>query len=189
MNSVNLMGRLTKDPELRQTNNGKAVLNFSIAVDARQKDPTTGERAAYFFDCVAWEKTAELIAQYCCKGNKVGVTGELQSRKWQDNNGNNRTSIEVIVREIDFLTPKDQQQGQQGQQQQNYGQPQQGYGQQGYAQPQQGYGQAPNYQQNTQGQYAQPYQSPAPPPQSYGHDVPPQGDITQELTDEGELPF
>lgn len=99
MNTIQLIGRITKTPELKVTNSGKNVTTICVATPSG-KDETA------FIDCVAWNKTAEVICQYLEKGNRVGVTGQLQTRNYEDKNGNKRTAVEVLVREIDFLEPK-----------------------------------------------------------------------------------
>ena len=98
MNSVILIGRLTRDPELKCTTSGTAVCNFTLAVDKRKR-----EDGADFFDCVAWQKTAELIAQYLGKGRKCGIQGRLQSRTYQAADGTNRKVMEVVVESVEFL--------------------------------------------------------------------------------------
>jgi single-strand DNA-binding protein len=100
MNSVALIGRLGRDPETRYTTGGKAVTNFSIAVDYGFGDKKTTS----WIPVVAWEKTAELAQQYLGKGSQVAVTGRLQERSWQDKEGNKRTVLEVIAIGLDFLT-------------------------------------------------------------------------------------
>lgn len=99
LNVVALQGRLARDPELRQTQAGKAVTNFAIACD-RGKDQTD------WFDVVAWEKSAEFICKYFRKGSMILLEGRLQSRKYQDKNGNNRTAIEVVVGSVNFCGGK-----------------------------------------------------------------------------------
>lgn len=99
MNNVNLIGRLTKDIELRQTDSGKAVCSFCIAVDG-SKDLT------YFIDCVAWEARAENIAKYFHKGDKIGIAGMITTRSWETSEGNTRKATEVLVNSFDFCTGK-----------------------------------------------------------------------------------
>jgi single-strand DNA-binding protein len=100
VNNVSLIGRLGRDPETRYTSGGKAVTNFSIAVDYGFGDKKTTS----WIPVVAWEKTAELAQQYLGKGSQVAVTGRLQERSWQDKEGNKRTVLEVIAIGLDFLT-------------------------------------------------------------------------------------
>lgn len=103
-NVVILTGRLTADPELKQTQNGVSVTSFSIAVDRSYK--VGEERQADFPNIVAWRGTAEFICKYFQKGSRIGITGELQTRKWQDQNGNNRYVTEVVVKEAKFVESK-----------------------------------------------------------------------------------
>ena len=100
LNSIAIMGRLVKDPDLRSTNNGTPVCSFTLAVerDFRQGE----EKVTDFFDCVAWTGAAEHIAKYFKKGSMMAVIGNMQSRKWVDKNGNNRLSWEVIVNKTYF---------------------------------------------------------------------------------------
>lgn len=105
VNSVILMGRLTRDPELRHTASNTPVTTFTLAVDRGGKK-NDAQQTADFIDIVAWEAKAEFAAKYFRKGQLVAVCGRLQSRKWQDNNGNNRTSVEVIANELHFAEPK-----------------------------------------------------------------------------------
>ncbi len=101
MNKVILVGRLTRDVELRYTTTNKAVASFSLAVNRRfQKD------TADFINCVAWEKTAEFLGKYTGKGQLIAISGELQSRKYTDNNGVERIIWEVIVSEVTFAQDK-----------------------------------------------------------------------------------
>lgn len=94
INSVVLSGNLTKDPEQRSTQNGKSVTSFTIATNE-------GKDKVEFHNCVAWEKTAEVIAQYCKKGNKVAVQGRLQTRKWEKD-GITRYATEIVVMNVDL---------------------------------------------------------------------------------------
>jgi single-strand DNA-binding protein len=102
MNNIILIGRLVADPETRYTQSGIAVCNFRIAVDRKFKN-AAGEREADFINCVAWRKAAELIGQYMSKGRRIGIQGSLQSRNYQDKDGNNRTAFDVVVDEFEFL--------------------------------------------------------------------------------------
>ena len=101
MNNCVFTGRLTKDPEIKTTQNGKKYINFSIAVDRKTKD-SNGQRQADFIPCIAWNKTAEIIAQYFVKGSPIGVTGSLQVRSY-DKDGEKRFAYEILVNEIDFI--------------------------------------------------------------------------------------
>lgn len=104
MNNCNFIGRLTKDPEAKNTENGKVYCNFSIAVDKGYKD-SQGNRQADFIPCVAWENTAKLITQYFKKGNLIGISGRLESRSYEDN-GSKRTAYSILVNNIDFIQSK-----------------------------------------------------------------------------------
>lgn len=103
-NKVTLLGNLTRDPELRTTPNGRSVCSFSLAVNRSWKgaDGTTQE-AVDFFDCVAWAKAGELIAQYTQKGRALLVSGRLQSRSWEQD-GNKRSKVEVVVEDFNFIS-------------------------------------------------------------------------------------
>jgi len=101
VNHITLMGRLTRDPELRHTQSGLPVASFSLAVD-RRRGNAQGERQTDFIDCVAWRGTAEFVAKYFPKGRMCAVTGNLQIRTWQDKEGNNRRTAEVIVDNVYF---------------------------------------------------------------------------------------
>ena len=115
MNNVCLVGRLTKDPEQRTTQSGIAVTSFTVAVQRRFKD-ADGSYHADFINCVAWRQTAEFIAKYFSKGSKIGVSGSLQTRTYDDANGVKRYVTEVIVDEAEFVQSKcnGKQQDQQG---------------------------------------------------------------------------
>lgn len=105
MNQIALMGRLTRDPEVRQTQNENAVANFSIAVD-RDFKPKDGDRVTDFIDCVAWGHTANFVGKYCTKGALVAVTGRLEMRDWTDKDGNKRRNAEVNVSNLYFAEKK-----------------------------------------------------------------------------------
>lgn len=102
LNKIFLMGRLTRDPEMRHTQNGTAVASFSIAVDRDFKDKQSGEKVTDFVDIVAWRSTAEFVDKYFSKGRMAVVEGRLQIRDWTDKDGNKRRSAEVIVNSIYF---------------------------------------------------------------------------------------
>lgn len=101
LNQIVIMGRLTRDPELRHTNSGVSVASFSIAVD-RDFKAEGGERETDFVDIVAWRNTAEFVSKYFTKGRMVVASGRLQMRKWTDKEGNNRTSYEVVADNVYF---------------------------------------------------------------------------------------
>ena len=105
MNKVFLIGNLTRDPELTETASGVAVCHFAIAVN-RNYAGQDGERQTDFFNCTAWRGQAETIARFCKKGNKVAVNGSIQLRNYEDNQGVKRQAIDIIVQDVEFLTPK-----------------------------------------------------------------------------------
>ena len=96
------IGRLTKEPEIKLTSNQTQFCNFTIAVDRRFKD-ANGQRQADFINCVAWKNTAVFIQKYFHKGNKIGVVGSIQTRSFDDQNGQKRFVTEVIVDEAEFV--------------------------------------------------------------------------------------
>lgn len=102
LNKVFIMGRLTRDPELRRTQNGTAVAAFTLAVDRDFKDKASGERATDFIDCVAWRQTGEFVSRYFTKGRMAVVEGRLQVRDWVDQNGNKRRNTEVVADQVYF---------------------------------------------------------------------------------------
>ena len=106
LNRVVLIGRLTKDPELRYTPNGVAVCNFTLAVDRSFKN-AQGEREADFIPCVVYRKQAESCAEYLAKGKIAAVDGRLQIRSYTGNDGQRRWVTEVIAEDVHFLSPKD----------------------------------------------------------------------------------
>lgn len=116
MNLTVLVGRLTKDPELRMTQSQNAVCSFTLAVDRKYKD-ASGERQTDFINCVAWRKTAELIEKYVKKGHRLGVIGSIQTRNYDDKDGRRVYVTEVVVDEIEFLQPREQSEYQGGSQQ------------------------------------------------------------------------
>ena len=101
LNKIFIMGRLTRDPELRRTQSGTAVTSFSLAVD-RDFKSQSGEKETDFIDVVAWRSTAEFVAKYFTKGRMAVVEGRLQIRPWTDKDGNNRRSAEVVADNIYF---------------------------------------------------------------------------------------
>ena len=102
LNKIFIMGRLTRDPELRRTQSGTAVTSFSLAVDRDFKDKSTGERTTDFIDVVAWRQTGEFVSRFFNKGRMAVVEGRLQIREWKDKDGNNRRSAEVVADNIYF---------------------------------------------------------------------------------------
>ena len=105
MNKVILMGRLTRDPEENRTAGGVNFVRFTLAVNRRFKNEN-GECQADFINCVAWRRTAEFIAKYFAKGAMIAVTGTLQTRKYTDNQGAERTATEVVVDNAEFTGEK-----------------------------------------------------------------------------------
>lgn len=102
LNKIFIMGRLTRDPELRRTQTGTPVASFSLAVDRDFKDKSTGERTTDFIDVVAWRQTAEFVSRYFTKGRLAVVEGRLQIRDWTDKDGGKRRTAEVIAENIYF---------------------------------------------------------------------------------------
>ena len=96
LNKIIILGRLTRDPELRTTQSGTPVASFTVAVDRDYADQS-GSRETDFIDCVAWRAGAEFVSKYFRKGQLILVEGRLQSRKWEDRDGNKRTSWEIIA--------------------------------------------------------------------------------------------
>ena len=144
MNKVLLTGRITKDPEIRYTQNGLANLLFTIAVDRQVRD-ASGNRQADFVSCVAWGQQADFMSRYVKKGNMLAITGRIQVRNYQGQDNQTHYVTEVVVESVENLSPRDQatqgqmNQGYQGQQ--NFQQPQQnpyqGYNNPSYGAPQQ----------------------------------------------------
>ena len=102
LNKIFIMGRLTRDPELRHTQTGTAVASFSLAVDRDFKDRSTGERGTDFINVVAWRQTGEFVSRYFTKGRMAVVEGRLQMRDWTDKDGNKRTAAEVVADNVYF---------------------------------------------------------------------------------------
>ena len=162
LNKVFIMGRLTRDPELRRTQTGTAVASFTLAVDRDFKDKSTGERSTDFIDVVAWRQTGEFVSRYFTKGRMAVVEGRLQMRDWTDKDGNKRRTAEVVADQVYFGDSK--RDGDNGGFSGGYSQG--GYNQGGYA--------------------AGGYSAPAP----SGYGAPMGGDQFAELSDDdGELPF
>lgn len=106
LNRVVLMGRLTADPEHKQTQSGIAVTSFSIAVERNYADKSTGKREADFINIVAWRGTADLICKYFSKGRLIALEGSIQTRNYEDKNGNKRTAFEVVAENVFFTGEK-----------------------------------------------------------------------------------
>lgn len=107
MNKAILTGRLTKDPEHRTTPNGVSVTTFAVAVSRRTKN-AEGRYDADFINVVAWRSTADFVAKYFQKGSRIGVVGSIQSRSYEDKNGNRRYVTEVVAEEAEFVGSKKQ---------------------------------------------------------------------------------
>ena len=200
LNVAIIMGRLTRDPELRRTNSGKPVAGFTVAVD-RDYAPEGQEKETDFIDCVAWNGTAEFVEKYFKKGSMIVVNGRLQLRNWTDKEGNKRKTAEILASNVYFGESKKSQEGGN----QSYGQNAypggnsapagyQNQAPQSYLpnsyQNQQGYppaylNQQPQYNQQGFGGYQQPaYQS-----QNYQPPFPQQGSFAPIEGDDGQLPF
>ncbi len=112
MNNVSLVGRLTRDPELKTIPSGTAIATFSIAVNKSYVSNGEKKEETSFFNCLAWGKKGETMAQYCSKGSRIGIEGKLQQRSWDDKDGNKRSTVEIVVDNFQFLDSK-KQEGQQ----------------------------------------------------------------------------
>ena len=102
LNHITIMGRLTRDPELRRTGSGIAVASFTVAVDRDFGGRDGGEKETDFIDCVAWRQTGEFVSKYFTKGRMIVVSGRLQIRSWTDKDGNKRRSAEVVADNVYF---------------------------------------------------------------------------------------
>ena len=105
MNKVFLIGNLTRDPEVTETAGGVSVCHFTIAVN-RSYTSSDGERQTDFFNVTAWRGLADTVGRYTKKGNKVAVSGSIQLRTYEDNQGVRRTAVDIIAQDIEFLTTK-----------------------------------------------------------------------------------
>ena len=113
LNKVVLAGRMTADPELKQTPSGVSVLSFTVAVNRSyvSKNSEQGERQADFINVVAWRQTAEFISKYFRKGSAICVSGSIQTRTWNDNSGNKRYATEVVAEEAMFVESRNSDNG------------------------------------------------------------------------------
>ena len=147
MNKVILVGRLTADPELRQTQSGVASCRFTVAVDRRFADKTTGERQADFISCTAWRPTAEFVSRYFNKGKLIAIEGSLRNNNYQDRNHPDVThyTMDVQVDNVEFVGGKGDNGGNSGGYQNGggYGAPQNNYNNNYSAPPQQAAPQQP----------------------------------------------
>ena len=110
MNNVNLIGRLTKAPELKQTASNTSVLTGTLAVNRTFKNQN-GEREADFINIVAWRQTADIIAQYCGKGSQIGITGRIQTRNYENQQGQHVYLTEVVAEHVDLLDSRSVREG------------------------------------------------------------------------------
>ena len=177
MNKVILVGRLTADPELRQTQSGISSCRFTVAVDRRFADKNTGERQADFITCVAWRQTAEFVSRYFNKGKMICVEGSLRNNNYQDRNHPDIThyTMDVQVDNVEFVGGKGESGGNSGYQGGNGG-----YQNNGYGAPAQN-----NYQAPPQ-QAAPPQAAPAPNNDSMSY-----GNLSdfEEILSDGDVPF
>ena len=164
LNHIVIMGRLTRDPELRRTASGLAVTSFSVAVDRDFGKNDSGEKKTDFFDCVAWRNTAEFASKYLSKGRMVVVSGRLEFRDWNDKDGNKRRNAEIVVDNVYFADSKRD-------------------GDNGSA-----YG-ANTYGGNNYGGYSAPAAPAAPSYGSYAAPAAPASDFTMLDDDDAQLPF
>ena len=111
LNHITIMGRLTRDPELRRTNSGVATASFCLAVDRDHNPKDGGEKETDFIDCVAWRQTAEFVSKYFTKGRMAVVSGRLQIRNWTDKEGHKRRNAEVVADSVYFGDSKNSDQG------------------------------------------------------------------------------
>lgn len=102
LNHITIMGRLTRDPELRRTGSGIAVTSFTLAVDRDFKSGNSSEKEVDFIDCVAWRQTGEFVSKYFSRGRMAVVSGRLQIRAWTDKDGNKRRTAEVVAENVYF---------------------------------------------------------------------------------------
>lgn len=102
LNRIIIMGRLTRDPELRNTQSGTSVTSFTLAVDRDFKDRESGEKSTDFIDVVAWRHTADFVCKYFSKGRMAVAEGRLQIREWKDKDGNNRRTAEIVAENVYF---------------------------------------------------------------------------------------
>lgn len=125
LNHITIMGRLTRDPELRRTGSGIAVASFTVAVDRDFADKQSGEKETDFIECVAWRQTGEFVSKHFTKGRMIVVSGRLQIRSWTDKDGNKRRTAEIVADNCYFGDSKKESSG--GESYGNYGQQSGGY--------------------------------------------------------------
>jgi len=168
LNHITIMGRLTRDPELRRTGSGIAVASFTVAVDRDFGGRDGGERETDFIDCVAWRQTGEFVSKYFTKGSMIVVSGRLQIRSWTDKDGNKRRTAEVVADNVYFGESKRSSEGNSS------------YGGNTYG--------GNNYGGNSYGGYNN---APAPAPSYGGYNAPsaPASDFAMLDDDDAQLPF
>jgi len=106
INKVILIGRLTREPELKYIPSGTAIANFSLASNKSFTQNGEKKESTSFFNCIAWAKLGEIMAQYCKKGHRIGIEGKLHQRSWEDKDGNKRSVVEIVVDNFQFLDSK-----------------------------------------------------------------------------------
>ena len=106
LNHITIMGRFTRDPDLKQTASGVSVANFTLACDRDYKPKDGGDRECDFIDCVAWRGTGEFVSKYFSKGRQAVVSGRLQVRNWTDDDGNKRRTAEIVADNVYFADSK-----------------------------------------------------------------------------------
>ena len=162
LNHIAIMGRLTRDPELRRTGSGLPVASFTVAVDRDFGKNENGEKETDFIDCVAWRNTAEFVSKYATKGRMVAVSGRLQIRGWTDKDGNKRRTAEVVADNVYFGDSRRDAEGGNAYGGNSYGG--NSYGGNNYGSNQGGYNGGNSYGQQQSGGfggYAQPASAPA----------------------------
>ena len=173
LNHIVIMGRLTRDPELRRTGSGIAVASFNVAVDRDFGKNENGEKETDFIDCVAWRNTAEYVSKYVTKGRMVAVSGRLQIRSWTDKEGNKRRTAEVVADNVYFGdSRRDSENGGNSYGANNYG--------------------GNSYGGNSYGGCSAPNPAPAPAPSYGGYPAPasaPASDFAMLEDDDAQLPF
>ena len=127
LNFVSVIGRLTKDPELKYTQSGTAILGLSIAVNRSQKQGNEWKDVASFFDVSVWGKQAENLNQYLHKGKQIGVAGHLEQQRWQSQDGSNRSRVVIMAENIQLLGGNESNQNNQGYNQNQGYQPRQNF--------------------------------------------------------------
>ena len=166
LNHITIMGRLTRDPELRRTGSGVAVASFTVAVDRDFGGRDGGEKETDFIDCVAWRQTGEFVSKYFTKGRMIVVSGRLQIRSWTDKDGNKRRTAEVVADNVYFGESKRSTEGN-------------AYSSNSYGNN--------NYGGNTYGGNA--YSAPAPSYGGYSAPAAPASDFAMLDDDDAQLPF